>query len=245
MRLTQLIVFILATVVNFGVQLFYPSPFDDDGQVYNEPAGYAFSIWGPIFLGMIIYSVFQMSSKRVESPHLRKATLAGILAGLASIAFVPLSYTGHQPIILINLVWHLGALIWLFVELSEQVKLETDRRARWFYLPSQLYLGWISAATAIGFALALEYVGLNLADSVQINLTAVIIAALATVAIFMVDRGGGVVALTVVWALIGIIVKYGEISTILYAAIAAILLILATVGLHLRRGGGIVWLPRS
>ena len=244
MRIVQLIVFLLAIVVNFGVSFFYPSPFDDDAQVYNEPAGYAFSIWGPIFLGMIVYSVFQLRKTRTESPYLRRATYAGILAGLASIAFVPLSYSGIQPLILVNLLWHLGALIWLFVELRQQVTREPDRRARWFYLPTQLYLGWISAATAIGVALTLEYIGLDLAESVQINLTAVVIAALATVAIFMVDRGGGVVALTVVWAVIGILVNYGEFSTILYAGLAAIVLILATVLLHVRRGGGLIWLPR-
>ena len=244
MRLAQLIVFILATVVNFGVQFFYNSPFDSDPQVYNEPAGYAFAIWGPIFFGMILYSIYQMSSRRTESVHLERATKAGILAGLASIAFVPLSYLGNQPLILLDLLWHLGALIWLFVELGNQVKLESDPNARWFYLPTQLYLGWISAATSIGVALTLEFIGVDLPDATQINLTMAVIAALAMVAIYVVEKGGGVVALTVIWALVGIIVKNGDIAMIYYAAIAAIVLIAATLVIHLTRGGSVVWLRR-
>jgi len=218
LRKTQLLIFILVPLVNFGVNFFFSSPFDDDLPVLIQPAGYAFAIWGPIFLGMLIYSWFQLKSERVESPHLTSATKAGILAGLASIAFVPISYTDIQWLGFINIIWHLVALIWLFVSLRKQILLEKNKNTHWFYLPTQMYLGWICAATAVSTALMLADAGLILSIETQTIVTVVVIGALVLVGIIMALNKGMTVALVVIWALIGVIVENGDTALIKYAA---------------------------
>ncbi|MEO0340910.1 MAG: hypothetical protein AAF242_17080, partial [Bacteroidota bacterium] len=205
LRKLQFAIFLIVPLVNFGVNAFFPSPFDDDAKVLIQPAGYAFSIWGPIFLGMIIYSWFQMQAARVESPHLRKATIAGIWAGLASIAFVPISYMDIQWLGFINILWHLMALVALFIFLRKQIKLESNPNTHWYYLPTQMYLGWICAATAVSAALMLTEAGLVLDIGTQTVLTAIIIAVLATLGIFMSRQRGGIIPLVFIWALIGVI----------------------------------------
>ncbi len=230
LRKIQFFLFIVVIIVNFGTQFFFPNQFDDDPIVYIQPAGYAFSIWGPIFIGMIIYSWFQMQPERVDSNYLKSATHAGILAGLASITFVPISYTDIQWLGFINIIWHLAALIWLFVSLRQQAKLETNTNTRWFYLPTQMYLGWICAATAVSFALTLRQTfGFEFALPTELNITAVIIVALLGVGLLLAANKGLIATLTIVWALFGLIAKFGEYAEIKYTASVAIVLLIASV----------------
>lgn len=231
MRLLQFILFILVIIVNFGVNALFDTPFDDDFFVFIQPANYAFAIWGPIFIGMIIYSWFQWRPDRVESPHLKKATIAGIFAALASIAFVPLSFTNNQPLIFLNLLWHLIALIFLFIHLRKQLPLEKNSNTRWYYLPTQMYLGWICAATAVSFALTLKSFGVNLETEVEVMVTAVVVGALVLVGLFLVLQRGKVAALTIVWALVALMVKNGEYLPIKWSAIAGIV-VLSSAVLH-------------
>lgn len=230
MKKLQFILFLIVPLVNFGSVFFFDSQFDDDVRVLIQPAGYAFSIWGPIFLGMIIYSWFQMKSERVDSPHLRTATIAGIFAALASITFVPISYTNIQWLGFVNILWHLIALVVLFIALRKQIKLESNPNTHWYYLPTQMYLGWICAATAVSAALMLTEAGVSLPIEQQVTITAIIIGALVLIGTFMAFQKGMVVPLVFIWASIGIIVENGNYSTIKYASIGAIV-ILAIVSL--------------
>lgn len=230
MRKLQLLIFILVPLVNFGVQAFTDSPFDDDPEVLIQPAGYAFAIWGPIFLGMLIYSFFQAKEERVESPHLDLATKAGISAGVASIVFVPISFTDLQWLSWLNILWHLVSLIILFRALSKQIALEEHSNIHWYYLPTQLYLGWISAATAVATGLMLrDTFGLAFDQTVEVYLTVLIIMALIAVAIWITRQGGQFIGVTIVWALGGLIVENGNFVPILYACVAGMGLILGFV----------------
>jgi len=203
----------------------YDSQFDDDPTVLIQPAGYAFSIWGPIFLGMIIYSWFQMKEERVDSPHLKTATMAGIFAGLASIAFVPISFSDIQWLGFVNIIWHLVALVVVFIALRKQVQLEKNPNTHWYYLPTQMYLGWICAATAVSTALALTEAGWIPEISNQVMITVGIIGALVLIGLFMATQRGMVVPLVFIWALIGIIVESGRYEMIKYASIAGIVIL--------------------
>jgi len=236
LRKVQFILFLLVPLVNFGVNYFFPSPFDDDARVLIQPAGYAFSIWGPIFLGMIVYSWFQMQSERVESIHLRKATIAGIFAGLASIAFVPISYMDTQWLGFLNIIWHLIALIVLFTALRKQVTLETAPNTHWYYLPTQMYLGWICAATAVSTALMLTEAGVSPAIETQVILTAIVIGVLIILGAIMANQRGLIVSLVFIWALVGIIVENGSYEIIKFVSIGGIIVLALVVGFKLVKG---------
>jgi len=236
LRKIQFIIFLLVPLVNFGVNYFFPSPFDDDQNVLIQPAGFAFAIWGPIFLGMIIYSWFQMQSTRVDSPQLKKATIAGIVAGLASITFVPISYMDIQWLGFINIMWHLIALIFLFLALRQQVQLETHPKTSWYYLPTQVYLGWICAATAISVALALTEAGISPTMETQVIFTVVIIGILIVLGVFMAQQRGIIIPLVFIWALIALIVENGQYVPIKYASLGGIIVLAFVVGYKLIKG---------
>lgn len=225
MKKLQFILFLIVPLVNFGSAILFDSQFNDDTKVLIQPAGYAFSIWGPIFLGMIIYSWFQMKAERVDSPHLRTATIAGIFAALASIAFVPISHTNMQWLVFVNILWHLIALVVLFIALRKQIQLENHPKTHWYYLPTQMYLGWICAATAIATALMLAEAGVSLPLEQQVNITAVVIGALVVIGTFMAFQKAVVVPLVFIWAAIGIMAENGNYLTIKYASMAAIIIL--------------------
>jgi hypothetical protein len=236
LRKIQFIIFLIVPLINFGVNFFFPSPFDDDEKVLIQPAGYAFAIWGPIFLGMIFYSWFQLQSSRVESRQLKKATISGIAAGLASIAFVPISYMDIQWLGFINIMWHLIALILLFLALRQQVQLETDSKTSWYYLPTQIYLGWICAATAISVALALTEAGISPIIETQVIITVAIIGVLTLLGTFMAQQRGMIIPLVFIWALIALIAENGQYALIKYASVAGIILLAFVVGYKLIKG---------
>lgn len=229
MRKVQLAVFLLVPIVNFLPFFFFESPFDRNPEVLIQPAGYAFSIWGPIFLMMIVYSVFQLKMERVSSIHLDRATYAAISAGLASIAFVPISYANIQWLVLPNILWHLVSLVVLYRALHQQIQLEPDPSTRWYYLGTQLYLGWISAATAVAMALFLKAGGMTYDTATEVYMTVAVLAALIAVALWLATRGGQAIALTIVWALVGIIVKSGVHTPIYVTAVTGIMLLTGIV----------------
>jgi len=236
LRKIQFIVFLIVPIVNFGTSFFFSSAFSDDDKVLIQPAGYAFAIWGPIFLGMLIYSWFQLRPGRVESPQLKTATISGIAAGLASIAFVPISYTDIQWLSLVNIIWHLIALIMLFLALRQQILLETDSKTSWFYIPSQMYLGWICAATAISVALAITEVGLSPNIDTQVIFTVAIIGVLTALGVFMTKQRGLIIPIVFIWALIALIVENGQYAPIKYASVVAIIVLTLAVGYKLIKG---------
>lgn len=232
-RIIQLVVFIIVPIANYLLAFSDGSArFDDDPQILNDPAGYAFAIWGPIFIGMIYYS-YRMWRDLSDSPLVNKAAWAGISAGLASIAFVPISMTDMQWLVLLNILWHLISLIQLY-RYNHEMKTTQPSLSSWTYLGPQMYLGWISAATTISVALALRSAGMSFDTNVEIGLTVVLIITLALVAGYLAKNRGMTVAIVVIWALVGIIVKHGETLPIRYAAVLAIMAILAYVGRLLR-----------
>lgn len=229
LRQWQWYVFLLVPIVNFGANWLFENPFDDAPQIYIQPADFAFSVWGPIFIGMILYSWYVKQPGRRENEYLRRATIFGISAGLASICFVPLPYLKLDWLSMLNILWHLVSLIGLFVCLKKY--LENDKEAsRWWFVPTQMYLGWISAATAVSIALFLRELGVGYDQSTEVSITIGVMIALCVVGLFLISQGGMVAAIIIIWALYGLRAEYGEIEALSQMAlIGMILLAVASV----------------
>lgn len=234
-RLLQFLVFIAVPIVNYALAFTDgQARFDDDPDILNSPAGYAFSIWGPIFIGMIYYS-YQVWRKLDDDPLVRTSCWAGISAGLASIAFVPISVTNLQWLVLLNIIWHLISLIWLY-QLNHKMRDQYAAISKWTYLGPQMYLGWIAAATTVSVALFLRDMGVSLPTSTEVFLTCALLLILGFVGAYLATRRGMTIALVVIWALIGIIVKQGELPQIRWVAIVVIAGLLTTILSRLQRG---------
>ena len=60
----------------------------DRFQIFFVPAGYVFSIWGLIYLGIIAYAIYQVLPAQKENPRLRSIGYLFILSCLANISWL-------------------------------------------------------------------------------------------------------------------------------------------------------------
>ena len=219
-RIILLVVFILVPVANY-----LPILLDIDQDRFTngtdtrvDAAGYAFSIWGVIFTGMLVFAGLQFRVK--VTPALLRAYRFLILAGLASIAFVPISFGDNYLWGAFDLLWHLLALLGAYAALREHVRQAGRPDYGWTYFAPSMYLGWVSAATVISFALALQQAGVTLPDGTQVLVSTALVLVLTALGLYLCLRADAVYALTVAWALVAVAVEQRDAPLIFWAASA-------------------------
>src|SRR5512137_3017840 len=117
---------ILATIVVNALANILPINGQNTGQisdrfhVYFVPAGYVFSIWGLIYLGLIAFAIFQALPSQRENLRLRKTGWWISLGGLANIAWIFLWHYEQFPLTVIAMLVLLGSLILTYLSLDIQ-----------------------------------------------------------------------------------------------------------------------------
>ncbi|NJO86921.1 MAG: hypothetical protein HC821_02415 [Lewinella sp.] len=180
LRLAALLVFMLVPLVNYLAVANGSSQFDDDVPTRVDAADYAFSIWGLIFGGMLLFSwaLWRQKDGPASTPQSRGLAWL-IVAGLASMVFVPLSFLGNQFLVWLDLLAHLLPLILANQALRQHATALPSATAwRWAYAFPSVYLGWISAATVISTALMLVEQGLRLSLQVETTIALVLVGVL-------------------------------------------------------------------
>ena len=237
-RIILLIVFILVPVANYLPILLDVSQdrFTNGTDTRIDAAGYAFSIWGVIFTGMLLFAFFQLRSAD-DSPYLRRALRFLVVAGLASIAFVPISFGANYLWGVVDLLWHLVALIGAYLALRHHEAERGSPAYGWTWFAPSMYLGWISAATVISTALALQQLGITFEPPTAIAIATGLVIVLTLLGIYLGLRRDGIYAFTVAWALVGVAVEQQDAALIFWAASAGAtcLAILGISGLLSRR----------
>ncbi len=234
--------FVVVTVVNFGSRWFPggAEQFRNMPDTRIDAAGYAFPIiWSLIFFGMIGFAMDLIRHPHEWTGSLRWATQWLLVAGAASIAFVPISLYASDTASWIDIAVHLLALIAAQICLRRHINTigSDHRRPRGWYLPPSLYLGWISAAMAISTALALRENGILVQAEVAQIVTLMVIACLTIVGALMIERQGGPFSLTLAWAFIAIGVEQAAFPLIRKTAwaAAAVLIVMAATAFYLNR----------
>ena len=125
----------------------YPTPV--------TPAGYAFSIWGLIFLSLLAYAVWQLlpAQRRNPLPDLLARPLV-LVNGLTGLWLVVFAYE-LLPLSALIMVGILAALALAYGRLRRQARQEPATVPLWVNLPFGLYLGWISVALVVNATVAL------------------------------------------------------------------------------------------
>ncbi len=226
-----LLTFLLVPLVNYIPVLQDADRFADDANTRVDAAGYAFSIWGVIFLGMIGFAGLIFRTTAADwSANLQQAVLGLCLAGLASMLFVPISIQGNQLLVWFDLLLHLLALLYAYVHLRRHVAAKGAGAAgAWLYFAPSMYLGWISAATVIATALMLDAQGIRFSPAVEIYGAMALVVVLLLIASYLVRQRDSVYGLTVVWALIAVGVEQADAQWLQYTAWGAALLIVVLV----------------
>jgi hypothetical protein len=124
-----------------------PGPVPVSGPAPIVPAGYAFAIWGPIYLGSLAYAVYMALPQNWAAPLFREIgwlTAIGFLGcaiWLLAAKYGP--YAATVPIIALMLIGILTAFIIARERLADGPALQYWLVAA----PLALYAGWLSVAT--------------------------------------------------------------------------------------------------
>jgi hypothetical protein len=202
------ILLLVAALMFAGAPLVFPSfgGFDPDRfpipqrEPPIQPAAYAFSIWGLIYLWLLVHAGFGLL-KRDEVPAWdapRWPLMVSMVLGA-----VWLGVARHSPLwaFVIIVAMLAGALVALF-----RVPPQTDR---WLLqAPIAIYAGWLTAAT--GVSLGLVGAGYGLVFGQMVWTLLALLVTLGGAAFVQVNRPGAPeYGLTVIWALIAVIVQNG------------------------------------
>ncbi len=211
----------------------------DRFEVFFVPAGYVFSIWGLIYLGVIAYAVYQALPAQAADPALKKIGPLFVLSSLANIAWILLWHYEFFPLTVVVMLILLGLLIAIYLALDiGRVQVSSDMK--WLvHVPFSIYLGWITVATIANITDLLYFWNWQ-GWGIDPEFWAVIMLAAGTIvgAVVSLTRGDVAYALVLIWAFTGIAVKHSDTGSVATAAwlAAAITVIFMVVGVyrHLR-----------
>ena len=221
LRQLAVIVTVLATLVVNGLANALPlnglntGEISDRFQVYFVPAGYVFSIWGLIYLGLIAFAIFQALPAQRKNPRLRAAGWWISLGGLANSAWIFLWHYEQFPLTLIAMIVLLGALIVSYLNLGFGRSAVSAAETWAVRLPFSIYLGWITVATVANVTSLLDYLrwdGFGIAPEIWMGI--VLAAVLAIAALMNFTRRDIAYTAVILWALAGISVKHAAVPAV-------------------------------
>lgn len=200
--------------------------------VFFVPAGYVFSIWGLIYLGLIAFTLYQALPGQRSNDRLRRVGYWFALSCLANAAWIFLWHYNRFPLSLVVMLVILACLLMVYLRLGiGQAAASTVEK--WVVnAPFSVYLGWITVATvanATSVLYDLGWGGWGVGPEAWAAL--MIVAATAICLGVIVTRRDSAYALVLVWAFVGIAVKQMARSTLVgtAAAVMAVVIVVALV----------------
>ena len=193
------------------------------------PAGITFSIWGVIYLLLLVYCIIQFKASN-NAVSLNIGWAFGISCMLNALWIVFWHY-GKLPLSLIVMIGMLASLIYINV-LIKDLPFGLIKAA------FGIYLGWICIATIANVTTLLvhyNWQGFGLSEETW---TVVMISAGVLIAgVSLLSLKNPFIALSVIWAFAGIILKrhYDYRSIVLTAGIGIVILLIITVYGFLRK----------
>ena len=226
--IATIVVNALANIVPFNGQ--QTGAISDRFAIYFVPAGYVFSIWGLIYLGLIAFAIFQALPAQRENPRLRSIAGLFALASSANIAWIFLWHYEVFPATVPVMLVLLGSLIAIYLRLGTGL-MQVNRAETWMVrVPFSVYLGWITVATVANATQLLYFLGWN-GGAIGPEVWTVIMLAVAVVLAWLmaITRRDVAYLLVLVWAFIGIATKHAGTPVVSNAAWIATALVAAAV----------------
>ena len=180
----------------------------DQFKVYFVPAGYVFSIWGLIYVGLIAYTIFQALPSQRENPRLQATGWWIVLGGIANSIWIFLWHYNQFPLTVVAMLVLLVSLLVVYVKLGvNRSKISTAEKLA-VHLPFSIYLGWITVATIANISDVLYFIkwnGFGLTPELWMSIILGAVVLIAALMNFL--RRDIAYAAVLLWALYGITVR--------------------------------------
>ena len=194
----------------------------DSFDVYFVPAGYVFSIWSVIYLGLIAYAVFQLLPAQRENPRLGQTGWWFVLSCAANSAWLFLWHYGYFALSVIAMLTLLISLIVIYLRLGVGQQAVTPGERWLVQLPFSIYLGWVTVATIANVTAFLDSINWNgFGLSPETWTFIMLVVAIAVAALMAYSRQDIAYLLVLVWAFIGIGVEQADTAQVANAAYLA------------------------
>ncbi len=198
-----------------------PGEISDKYPTVVTPAGYAFSIWTAIYIGLIAFSIYQLLPSNLS--RFRSIRSLYLFSCLLNCVWI---YFWHHDQIAISLAVILAlltTLLLIVVRLHE----EGGSGALFTKVPFGIYAGWVTAASLVNFVILLNYLGVELNRGTWSAVGVALIAIAGAVAIVVRLRVKNYFfPLSVAWAATAIAVNQSSNTAIIIAAAICVIVCL-------------------
>lgn len=227
------VVVAVLAIVQVVVSALAGSGIGEVARSYDSPllaAGWAFSIWGLIYLGFLVQAGFGLLPGQRGREVQRRVgwwlAASAVLNPLWILAFSAGAVVTAE-VVLVALV---AVLAVAFSRLSrEPARSRAERLA--FRLPVAIYMGWSSVALVLGLMAAGVAVGLPAGGALSQTAAILLLVILVAVVLSVVGTAVGVAgfAAAVVWALAGVAANDRPVAVTVVAVLAAVAVTVQTV----------------
>lgn len=201
------------------------------------PAGFVFAIWGIIYLGLIVFTIYQALPAQKNNPRLEKIGYWFFLSNLLNGIWILFWHYGQVALSVLVMLGLLYSLLMVYTH--SKIGLISSRSLEvWTIdIPFGIYLGWISVATIANISSLGVVSGWNGFGLSPVFWTIFVILVGVLLAFAMIVRRKEIAyPLVLVWAYYGIFVVREDIPAVgLTAAAAAAAIFIFLLGFQLSR----------
>ena len=228
--------------INYYSQLYtiHGNRVSDMSDEYNNlftPAGYAFAIWGIIFLALFIFAAYQIYRTIIRKrtfDFISQASLWFALATVGTGLWVLVWLYDYTFISVLVMLAILFSLIKVVINTNMEVWRASAQTIMFGWWPISIFAGWIAVATIANIAAYLSKLGWDGGPLSETNWTIVMIVIATLLNIVLIFRRGmREFALVGVWALFAIYVRHqNSYDTIATTALVGAVVIFVSVFSH-------------
>lgn len=200
----------------------------DSFDVYFVPAGYVFSIWGVIYILLIVFSIYA-SGKDREDQNLKSVIPWYLVAAIANCAWL---FAWHYLKFGLSVIIMLVLLVSLIRIYTLLPRAASAIQKYMRNLPISVYLGWISVATIANITDYLEFIGWNGWGISELTWASIMIGVAGLLTVIMLWRNRDIAyALVILWAIYGIRLNFINENTI-SVSVLSVMAVIVVVALY-------------
>lgn len=196
------------------------------------PAGYAFSIWTLIYVGLMAFSIYQLLPGNIR--RFRPVRSIYIFTCALNCAWL---YFWHARQIVICFVI-IVALCLALLAINFILREPESKTDAWVAkAPFEIYFGWVTAAMLVNFAIMLKFLNVTMSPSAETAIAVALILLAAGMAVAVRWRlANYLYPLAIAWALTAIAVKQsGQTAIVVASAAGVIACLIASVSFVMSR----------
>lgn len=207
----------------------------DKYPIYITPAGYVFSIWSVIYLGLLAYIVYQALPSQRNNPMLKAIAWPFAISSIFNMAWIVVWHYEFVPLSFAIMLGIIGSLIAIYLRLRPHFDAASAAERWTTHIPFSIYLGWITVATVVNATVMLYNFGWD-GGGISAEVWTAILLGVATIIGVVVTQTRRDIAygMVLVWASVGIAVKHPSVPFVSGAAIATAVIMALSVGLVYR-----------